>query len=216
MAHDLEFFFDPVCPFAWITSRWVTEVQAQTAYSVHWRFISLAVVNEHRDHSELPPGYGQVHAAGKRWLRVAAAVDEALGNTAVAGLYTALGTRLHTAGVSQAVRNGAPMPDDLLAGALADAGLDPGFASAADDETHDAVLRADTEIALARTGPDVGTPILTFDPGTHRENSLFGPVISRIPRGADAVALWDAVRTLAATPGFAEFKRSLRDEIDFS
>ncbi|MFO1536474.1 MAG: hypothetical protein ACKOVH_01395, partial [Actinomycetota bacterium] len=90
------------------------------------------------------------------------------------------------------------------------------FAAAVDDEDQDSVLRSDTATALGRTGPDVGTPILTFGPDTDRENSLFGPVISRIPRGADAVALWDAVRTLAATPGFAEFKRSLRGEIDFS
>jgi 2-hydroxychromene-2-carboxylate isomerase len=216
MVHDLEFFFDPVCPFAWITSRWVTEVQARTDYSVRWRFISLAIVNEDRDYAQFPPGYAEVHGTGKRWLRVAAAVDEAVGNEAVAALYTALGTRLHTAGVSRAVLGGARVPGDLLAGALADAGLDPAFVAAADDEARDAVLRADTATALGRTGPDVGTPILTFDPGTDRENSLFGPVISRIPRGADAVALWDAVRTLAATPGFAEFKRSLRDEIDFS
>jgi len=114
------------------------------------------------------------------------------------------------------VLGGARVPGDLLAGALADAGLDPAFVAAADDEARDAVLRADTAAALGRTGPDVGTPILTFDPGTDHENSLFGPVIPRIPRGADAVALWDAVRALAATPGFAEFKRSLRDELDFS
>lgn len=214
MAHDLEFFFDPVCPFAWITSRWVTEVQAQTGYSVRWRFISLAIVNEDKDYSQFPPAYGLVHGTGKRWLRVAAAVDADAGNDGVAAFYTALGTRLHTAGVSRAVLGGAPLPDDLLPGALADAGLDPVFAAAVDDGSRDDVLRADTGLALGRTGPDVGTPILTFDPGTDRENSLFGPVISRIPRGADAVALWDAVRTLAATPGFAEFKRSLRDEID--
>lgn len=216
VAVDLEFFFDPVCPFAWITSRWVTEVQEQTGSSVRWRFISLAIVNEGRDYAEFPPHYELVHTTGKRWLRVAAAVDDAVGNDGVAAYYGALGTRLHTAGVSRAVMGGAPLPDDLLSGALADAGLDGAFAAAVDDEARDAVLRADTGTALGRTGPDVGTPILTFEPGTDRENSLFGPVISRIPRGAHAVALWDAVRTLAATPGFAEFKRSLRDEIDFT
>ncbi len=216
MAHDLEFFFDPVCPFAWITSRWVREVQDQTGYSVRWRFISLAIVNEEKDYSQFPPAYALVHGAGKRWLRVAAAIDDSAGNDGVAAYYTALGTRLHTSGLSREVLGGAPLPDDLLVGALTDVGLDPALAAAVDDESLDARLRSDTETALGRTGPDVGTPILTFAPGTDAENSLFGPVISRIPRGADAVALWDAVRTLAGTPGFAEFKRSLRDEIDFS
>ena len=216
MAHDLEFFFDPVCPFAWITSRWVCEVQERSGYSVRWRFISLAIVNEAKDYSQFPPAYATVHGAGKRWLRIAAAVDEVSGNDAVAAFYTALGTALHTSGLSRRVLEGEALPGDLAEQALVAAGLDPALAAAADDEARDAVLRSDTEIALGRTGRDVGTPILTFDPGTDRENSLFGPVISRIPRGDDAVALWDAVRTLAATPGFAEFKRSLRDEIDFS
>ena len=192
------------------------EVQERSGYSVRWRFISLAIVNEAKDYSQFPPAYATVHGAGKRWLRIAAAVDEVSGNDAVAAFYTALGTALHTSGLSRRVLEGEALPGDLAEQALVAAGLDPALAAAADDEARDAVLRSDTEIALGRTGRDVGTPILTFDPGTDRENSLFGPVISRIPRGDDAVALWDAVRTLAATPGFAEFKRSLRDEIDFS
>jgi len=213
---DLEFFFDPVCPFAWITARWVTEVQELTGYSVRWRFISLAVINEHRDYSEFPAPYATVHHLGHGLLRIATAVDETAGNDGVAAYYTALGERIHTSGLSREVLGGAPVPDGLALGALTDAGLDATLVDAAGDAARDARLRADTTVALERTGPDVGTPILTFEPGTDHEHSLFGPVISRIPRGEAAVELWDAVRTLARTPGFAELKRSLRDPIDFT
>jgi hypothetical protein len=87
---------------------------------------------------------------------------------------------------------------------------------AADDETHDAHIRADTELALSRTGKDVGTPILTFHPGAENEASFFGPVISKAPRGADAVELWDAVEKLATMSGMAELKRSNRVAPDFT
>ncbi|MCU0311882.1 MAG: DsbA family protein [Acidimicrobiales bacterium] len=214
---DLEFFFDPICPFAWITSRWVNEVADQGGYAVRWRFISLAVINEGKDYgAEFPPGYPALHGLGRELLRVCAAARAELGNDAVAALYTATGDRLHPGGVSSAIWRGDPVPEGFVADALAAAGLPAALAAAADDATWDAELREESETALARTGPDVGTPILTFEPGTERENSLFGPVISRIPRGAEAVQLWDAVRTLAATKGFAELKRSLRDDLDFS
>jgi hypothetical protein len=108
------------------------------------------------------------------------------------------------------------VPDDLVASIVAAAGLDPALAAAADDAGRDAVLRAESELALARTGPDVGTPILTFDPGLATESSLFGPVISKAPTGDEALELFDAVRTLARTHTFAELKRSLRDPLDFS
>lgn len=218
---DLEFFFDPVCPFAWITSRWVKEVAAQRPLAVEWRFISLAILNEETDYSKFPPAYPDLHRLGKRLLRVAAAVradgrsGDAAVDEAVDRLYTAAGQRLHNGGVSFAVFGGEPVPEGILADILVEAGLDPSFAAAADDEAFDEVLRAETELALTRAGRDVGTPILTFAPGTDHECSLFGPVISSIPRGERAVELWDAVETLARTPGFAEFKRSLRDELSF-
>lgn len=219
--NDLEFFFDPVCPFAWITSRWVKEVANQRPLDVEWRFISLAILNEETDYSTFPPSYPDLHRLGTTLLRVAAAARTSAtdrgvdGNELVDRLYTAAGTRLHNGGVSFAAFGGEPLPTDLLAEIVADAGLDPSLVAAADDEHLDAVLRAETEIALGRTGRDVGTPILTFAPGTDDECSLFGPVISSIPRGEKALELWDAVVTLARTPGFAEFKRSLRDELSF-
>lgn len=214
---DLEFFFDPICPFAWITSRWVNEVAMLKHYKVRWRFISLAIINEGKDYgSEFPPGYPALHGLGRDLLRVCAAARAEHGNDAVAVLYTAIGERLHPGGVSGAIWRGEPVPEGFVAEVLAAAGLPESLATAATDETWDAVLREESTTALRRTGRDVGTPILTFDPGTDRETSLFGPVISNIPRGDDAVRLWDAVRTLAATKGFAELKRSLRDDIVYT
>jgi hypothetical protein len=214
---DLEFFFDPICPFAWITSRWVHEVAAQQDYSVRWRFIALSVVNEGKDYgSEFPPAYPTLHGLGRKLLRVAAAAREEHGEDPIGALYTAYGTRLHDGGLSAAIWQGEAPPPELAAEGLEEAGLPTSLAAAADDEAWDSVLRDEADTALGRTGKDVGTPILTFEPGTERENSLFGPVISRIPRGDEAVRLWDAVRTMAATPGFAELKRSLRDPLDFS
>lgn len=213
---DLEFFFDPICPFAWITSRWVQEVAAQKTYAVEWRFICLAIINEGKDYgAEFPPAYPVLHGLGRDLLRVCAAARGEGGNDAVGALYTAIGERLHPGGLSTAIWHGEAPPPSLLPDALAAAGLPAGLAATATDATLDDVLREESDIALGRTGRDVGTPILTFDPGTDRESSLFGPVISRVPRGEEAVVVWDAVRTLAGTRGFAELKRSLRDDIVF-
>ncbi len=212
---DLEFFFDPICPFAWVTSRWVVEVQRQRDVTVDWRFISLAIINEDTDYSTFPPAYPALHGLGRRLLRVAAAARASGGNDAVASFYAAAGERMHHDGVSVAVFGGAEIPDDLVAEVVAAAGLDPSLVAAADDESWDSLLREESELALSRTGRDVGTPIVTYNPGTAIEASLFGPVISSIPRGDAALDLWDAVQTVARTPGFAELKRSLRDPLSF-
>lgn len=213
---DLEFFFDPICPFAWVTSRWVTEVATTRGIDVQWRFIALSIVNEDTDYSKFPPAYPSLHGLGRRLLRVAAAARETGGNDAVAAFYSAAGQRMHVEATSFAVFGGEPIPEALVADVVAAAGLDPALVAAADDERHDVVLREETELAFSRTGRDVGTPILTFDPGTDTEASLFGPVISKAPKGVAALELWDAVVTLARTPGFAELKRSLRDPLDFT
>ncbi|MFN7148808.1 MAG: hypothetical protein ACK4V6_04940 [Microthrixaceae bacterium] len=217
---DLEFFFDPMCPFAWITSRWVVEVADQRDLDVTWRFISLAVLNEAAlDASDaaraegtdapLPPQYRPLTELGARLLRVAAAVRAELGNDAVATFYTAAGELLHPGGISTELWKGGE-PGDVVNDAVTRAGLPSTFADAADDPTWDDIVRAETELALARTGPDVGTPIITFDTTRPDEATMFGPVISRIPRGQEAVDLWDAMSVVATTPGMAEFKRSLR------
>jgi 2-hydroxychromene-2-carboxylate isomerase len=206
---DVEFFFDPICPWAWITSRFTIEVAEQRDLDIEWRFICLRIVNEEKDYGkDFPQGYVNAHGGGRRMLRVAAAARDDGGNDAVAALYTALGEQLHTGGRAKEIREG---DYSVIGEAVELSGLPAALSAAADDEGYDAVLREETDAALARTGKDVGTPIITFAPGTDREASFFGPVIARIPRGDEALRIWDAVEMLASTPGFAELKRSSRE-----
>ena len=211
---DVDFFFDPICPWAWITSRLTVEVAGQRDLAVDWRFICLRMVNEEKDYDRaFPPGYVHAHTAGQRMLRIAAAARRDVGNGAVGALYTAFGEQLHTGGRSEEIRDG---DDSVIGEAVELAGLPVSLAAAGDDEDLDAVVREETDLALARTGKDVGTPIITFAPGTEREASLFGPVIARIPRGEEALRIWDAFELLARTAGFAELKRSARDRPTYS
>lgn len=209
---DLDFFFDPVCPWAWITSRWVSEVQHLRDYDVQWRFISLAVLNEDRVAEWYTPHYRRGHVAGLECLRVADAVRVELGNHAVGMLYASLGTAIHDRQQNEPLRSDTRR---LITDALRAAGIDESFADHIDDERHDAHLRSETALALERAGEGVGTPILTFRPGQPDENSFFGPVIASIPRGDEAVRLWDAIELIATTSGMAELKRSLRAKPSF-
>ena len=209
---DLEFYFDPVCPFAWITSRWVKEVQGLRDYDVTWKFISLKMINEHRTEEWYTPEYRAGHMAGLYAHRVCDEVRLREGNAAVDALYTALGTAIHLEKRRPDI-NADPVA--FMAEMLTAAGLPTGYAAEALVETHDEYVRASTDEAFSRTGKDVGTPILTYSPGTAEEASLFGPVISKAPRGDEALRLWDAVEVLARS-GVAEIKRSLRDKLDFT
>lgn len=209
---DIEFFWDPVCPFAWITSRWVQKVVDQTDYSVDWRFISLRLINKDKNYdTDFPAGYEHGHTAGLRQLRVAAKVRDELGREAMGPLYKAMGESYFDTAHEHAVtaRDALGSLEQIRVD-LATAGLDTAFAEAADDTSWDELLMAETDLALSRTGRDVGTPIITFQPPDGL--SFFGPVISRVPSDEDAVPLWDAVTTLARFPGFAEMKRSLREK----
>ena len=206
-AADLEFFFDPVCPWAWITSRWVEEVRSLRSYDVRWRFISLKLLNGSNTADWYTDQYKRWHAMGHEALRVAARIDAELGNEAVGRFYTVLGTEGHNKNRRD---DFAASTESFVGEVLSIAGLDASLIDAAFDESLDAVISADTELALERTGRDVGTPILTFHPGASDEGSFFGPVIARIPRGAEALRLWDAVEVVATTPGVAELKRSNR------
>lgn len=212
---DLHFYFDPVCPFAWLTSKWVRRVQEARDYRVDWRFISLRLVNAHVDYgSHFPAGYEAGHTAGLRLLRVAAAVRAGHGGDAVAGLYLALGTALFDSDPLPDLsdRDGADDPrgtPEVVAPLLAGLGLPESLAGTLDDPAWDVEIQAETDEALALTGKDVGTPILHFAPP--EGPALFGPVISRLPAADEAVELWDHVVALARFPGFAELKRSLRE-----
>ena len=204
---DLQFYFDPVCPWAYITSRWVVEVQQQRNYEVSWKFISLFVINDERGYNEGNKAWRDGHFAGLQALRVASAARAAAGNDAVAAVYTALGKAIHADKRRPETSGGM---QNLLREVLTESGLNPEWAKSADDELHDEVIRFETKTALEATGKDVGTPILIFNPGAPEQASFFGPVISKIPRGQDALRLWVAVYTLATTSGMAELKRSLR------
>lgn len=208
---DLHFYFDPVCPFAWLTSKWVRIVAAQRDYHVDWRFISLRILNAHIDYaSHFPPDYEAGHTAGLRLLRVAARARTEYGRQAVGRFYEAIGTRLFDTPrtvdpLSAADQGSLPTVEKMLT----TADLPPRLADALDDTSFDAAIRAETDDALALTGRDVGTPILHFSPpdGT----AFFGPVISRLPDEDDAGQLWDHIVGLAGFAGFAELKRSLRE-----
>lgn len=208
---DLHFYFDPVCPFAWMTSKWVRMVAAQRDYRVDWRFISLRILNAPIDYdAHFPPEYEAGHTAGLRLLRVAARVRAQHGRADVGPLYEAIGTRIFDTSRAvdplSATDQGAR---HVLEPLLESVGLPAGLAEALDDASLDDEIRAETEEALALTGRDVGTPILHFRPpdGT----AFFGPVISRLPHPDFAGQLWDHVVGLASFPGFAELKRSLRE-----
>ena len=204
---DVDFFWDPMCPWAWITSRWMVEVQEQRSLDVDWRFISLRVVNEAKDYDkDFPPRYPEVHGLGLKLLRVAAAVREQHGPDRVADLYTALGTRIHVEKDRDSLLQG----EDAVGRLLTSLDLPAELVSAMEDTgAYDQAVRTDTATALERAGKDVGTPIITFGPPDGP--SFFWPVISRIPRGQEALDLWDATERIARFPGFAELKRSLRE-----
>lgn len=206
---DVDFFFDPVCPWAWITSRWVTEVATLSNLKVNWKFISLKMVNVQRDYeNDFPPGHGQTHTLGLGLLRLANAVREQSGNSGVARFYTALGTAIHID------KNQSELHHPAVVANLLDVnGLDGHLVEAMEDSNRDRLIQDETELALTRAGRDVGTPVITFAPPDGP--SFFGPVISRIPRGKEALELWDATERIARFPGFAELKRSMREAPQF-
>ena len=208
---DLNFYFDPVCPFAWMTSKWVRMVAQQRDYSVDWRFISLRIINADVDYdAHFPPGYEAGHTAGLRLLRVAARVRANMAaprwDRSTRQSHAIFDTPIDTAATGSA-----PGTRAFLQPILRNVGLPSDVADALDaDESFDAELRAETDEALSLTGKDVGTPILHFRPPTG--TAFFGPVINRLPSSQDAGQLWDHVVGLASFPGFTELKRSLREQ----
>lgn len=210
--YDIQFHFDPVCPFAWITSRWVNKVAEQRDYAVDWQFIALRILNEHIDYeSHFPPEYEAGHNAGLRMLRVCAAARDAHGRDVMGDLYTALGGSVFDIDPpeDQQAYRASMGTRSTVEPLLAELGLPTSLADALDDPSWDDVIRAETDAALALTGKDVGTPIIAYDPPDGP--AFFGPVISRVPSDEDAVRLWDAVLELTAFPGFSELKRSMRE-----
>ena len=204
-AADINFYFDPVCPFAWMTSKWIRIVQGRRDYTVDWRFISLRLINSHIDYdAHFPPAYEAMHDAGLRLHRMASAVREKHGREAMGPLYLAYGNQNFETDTEESHEPGWQGTPERAA-----AGLPTSFAEYLDDTSRDAEIQAESDEALSLTGKDVGTPIVHFQPP--EGVAFFGPVISRLPDEAQAVELWDHVVGLANFPGFAELKRSLRE-----
>ncbi|HET7399686.1 MAG TPA: DsbA family protein [Intrasporangium sp.] len=210
---DLHFYFDPVCPFAWMTSKWVRLVAAQRDYSVDWRSISLRLVNADVDYAaHFPPDYEAGHTAGLRLLRVVERTRRQHGASAVGPLYAAMGRRIFDS--EPGAPDGPPDQDcrgtaPFLTPILDEAALPASLVEALEDSSLDSAIQAETDRALALAGKDVGTPIIHFRPP--QGVAFFGPVISRMPSEESAGELWDHVVGLAGFPGFAELKRSLRE-----
>ena len=209
-TYDAEFFLDPICPWCWMTSRWVTNVQSERQLDVRWRFICLKFVNENKD-DEYSVRHRPGHEAGVRMLRVLHEVAEREGNDAVGRLYTAIGTEWHVHGRREEAMADLPGVPRRVPGR---GGSRPGVRRPRRRRVARSPVRDDTDEALARTGGNVGTPIITIGAGTEAPRSFFGPVMPKAPKGDDAVALWNAVATLAYSE-VAELKRTQRGELVF-
>ncbi len=188
----VDFWFDPSCPWAWMTSRWVDEVAQHRNLDVTWHVMSLAVLNEDQD---IPDDYRAFLPRALRYTRLVAAVRELEGQEAVKPLYDALGTRIHPGGSDN--------PDEVIPAALAELGLPSAYLKYADSDEYDKQMRASHFDGINRVGQDVGTPVIAVD-GV----AFFGPVISPTPRGEQALTLWDGVVAAASFDGFFELKRS--------
>ncbi|HKT03039.1 MAG TPA: DsbA family protein [Rugosimonospora sp.] len=193
MTADVTLWFDPTCPFTWRTSRWLTGVTTTRGQTIEWRLMSLAILNEGR---EIPEQYRAAVARSVRGQRLLQAAGERHGQDALARLYTEIGTRVHW--------DGRPMENDVLAEALAAAGLPDDLLAAADDASLDKAVRESHEAGQARVGTESGSPILALGDGP----GFFGPVVVPVPEGEAAEKLYDAVRLLSAVPEFSELKRS--------
>jgi mycothiol-dependent nitroreductase-like protein len=194
----VEMWFDPRCPWAWITSRWLLEVEQVRPVRVRFHVMSLSVLNEGRE--DLPEQYKEGLAKGWGPVRVAIAAEQKYGNEVLRHLYTALGTRAHL--------QQRELDRDTLAEALSSLGLDPGLAEAADSTEYDEPLRASHDRGMAPVGLDVGTPVIHAPGPDGRTVAFFGPVVTPAPKGEAAGRLWDGVLLVAGTDGFYEIKRT--------
>ncbi|GAA4598824.1 2-hydroxychromene-2-carboxylate isomerase [Actinoplanes octamycinicus] len=194
----VDMWFDPICPWAWMTSRWLLEVEKVRDLDVRFHVMSLSVLNEGRD---LPEQYRDLMSKGWGPVRVCIAAAETAGPEALRDLYTAFGTRIHLQKYE--------LDEKLYREALTEVGLDPELAAAADTDRYDEALRTSHNAGMKPVGTDVGTPVI-HAPGPNPDEKIafFGPVVTPAPKGEAAGKLWDGVLLVAGTPGFYEIKRS--------
>jgi 2-hydroxychromene-2-carboxylate isomerase len=188
----VDFWFDPLCPWAWLTSRWVLEVEKVRPVDVRWHVMSLAVLNEGR---EMPEEYVELMRQAWGPVRVLIAAAQQHGEQVLLPLYTALGNRFHL--------EKRPKDAETVGEALAEVGLPTSLVAAMTDTGYDEALRASHAEGIARVGMDVGTPVVAVG-----DNAFFGPVVTPAPKGEAAGKLWDGVLLVSATPGFYELKRT--------
>jgi 2-hydroxychromene-2-carboxylate isomerase len=196
-----DFWFDPACPWAWLTSRWMLEVEQVRDVRTRWHVMSLAVLNEGRPGTdgaprEFPGTSGQV-------VRVLIAAEQQHGNEVLLPLYTAIGERTHVRGREAGL--------DVVGEALAETGLPAALLEAAESTSYDDALRRSHAAGMDQVGTDVGTPVLAVD-----GRAFFGPVVTPAPRGEQAGRLWDAYRLLTTVDGVFEIKRTRDRDPDFS
>ncbi|MFJ2087969.1 DsbA family protein [Streptomyces sp. NPDC087901] len=195
-----DFWFDPLCPWAWMTSRWMLEVEKVRDVEVRWHVMSLAVLNENRL-DELPDEYRDM-LENKAWgpVRVVIAAQQKHGDDIVGPLYTALGTRFHNQGEGPT--------REAIVGALKDVDLPVELAEYADSDAYDTELRASHQEGIDKVGQDVGTPVIAVPGADGEQIAFFGPVVTPAPKGEDAAKLWDGTLLVASIPGFYEIKRT--------